>query len=91
VRRLKTKLLAGLAVFLILGAGAARCMAQGHAEAMTDEGTENLAKQAQNPVADLISVPLQNNFNFNVGPHNRMQYVGNLQPVIPFHTRRAGT
>jgi len=87
VRRLKTRLLAGLAVFLILGAGAARCMAQGHAEAMADgEGTENLAKQAQNPVADLISIPLQNNFNFNVGPHNRMQYVGNLQPVVPFHT-----
>jgi hypothetical protein len=26
-----------------------------------------LAKKTQNPVADLISVPLQNNFNFSVG------------------------
>jgi hypothetical protein len=25
---------------------------------------EELAKQSQNPVADLVSVPLQNNFNF---------------------------
>jgi hypothetical protein len=28
---------------------------------------EELAKQTQNPVADLISVPLQNNFNFRAG------------------------
>ena len=28
---------------------------------------EELAKQTQNPVADLISVPLQNNWNFNAG------------------------
>lgn len=85
--RLKNRLLAGLAVFLILVAGVAQCMAQEHAKDMAyDEGTENLAKQAQNPVADLISIPLQNNFNFNVGPDNSTQYVGNLQPVIPFHT-----
>jgi len=48
-----------------------------------DEETE-LAKKAQNPVADLISVPLQNNFNFGVGPKNVTQYVLNVQPVIPF-------
>ena len=29
-----------------------------------DKGTEELAKAAQNPVADLISLPLQNNINF---------------------------
>jgi hypothetical protein len=29
-----------------------------------------LAKKTQNPVSDLISVPFQNNFNFNVGPDN---------------------
>ena len=49
------------------------------------ESTEELAKQSQNPVADLISIPLQNNFNFNVGPKNKMQYVGNIQPVIPLN------
>ena len=47
-----------------------------------DDATE-LAKKTQNPVADLISIPLQNNFNFGVGPNNVTQYVGNLQPVIP--------
>jgi hypothetical protein len=54
------------------------------AEDADDEETD-LAKQAQNPVADLISIPLQNNFNFGVGPKNVTQYAGNLQPVIPFH------
>jgi hypothetical protein len=51
----------------------------------TDEDREKLAKAAQNPIADLISVPFQNNSNFNVGPFNRMQDVLNVQPVIPLH------
>ncbi len=42
-----------------------------------------LAKQTQNPVADLISVPFQNNFNFNTGPEKRTVWVLNVQPVIP--------
>lgn len=49
-----------------------------------EESQEALAKAAQNPVAKLISVPFQNNFNFGIGPNNAMQYVLNIQPVIPF-------
>ena len=48
-----------------------------------EESQEALAKAAQNPVAKLISVPFQNNFNFGVGPNNAVQYVLNVQPVIP--------
>jgi hypothetical protein len=44
---------------------------------------EDLAKIAQNPVANLISVPFQNNTNLNVGPQDRAQNVLNIQPVIP--------
>lgn len=51
------------------------------ADGATDEAA--LAKAAQNPVADLISVPIQNNFNFGVGPDDDMQYIMNIQPVIP--------
>jgi hypothetical protein len=47
------------------------------------ENQEALAKAAQNPVAKLISVPFQNNFNFGVGPNNAVQYNLNIQPVIP--------
>jgi hypothetical protein len=42
-----------------------------------------LAKQTQNPVADLISVPFQNNFNFSAGTKDQTVYVLNVQPVIP--------
>lgn len=48
-----------------------------------EESEAALAKAAQNPVAKLISVPFQNNFNFGIGPNNAVQYNLNLQPVIP--------
>ena len=48
-----------------------------------DEGATELAKKTQNPVADLISVPLQSNFNFNTGIKDETVYVLNVQPVIP--------
>ena len=35
--------------------------------------TQDLAKAAQNPVADMISLPLQNNTNFGVGPDDDVQ------------------
>lgn len=43
----------------------------------------DLAKKTQNPVSDLISVPIQNNLNFGVGPDDDLQYFLNIQPVIP--------
>ncbi len=43
-----------------------------------------LAKKLQNPVASLISVPIQNNWNFGIGSANAMRYTANIQPVIPF-------
>src|SRR5277367_779050 len=45
--------------------------------------TDALRDAAQNPVASLISVPLQENFNFGTGPADRTQNVLNIQPVIP--------
>jgi len=49
-----------------------------------DEDKEgDLAAKSQNPIADLASVPIQNNFDFNLGPDDRTRYIGNFQPVIP--------
>jgi hypothetical protein len=43
-----------------------------------------LAKKLQNPVASLISVPIQNNWDFGIGKADAMRYTANIQPVIPF-------
>jgi hypothetical protein len=53
--------------------------------ASEEERTAALAKASQNPVADMISFPLQNNTNFGIGPYSRDQDVLNIQPVIPLH------
>ena len=54
--------------------------------AQQETSTEELAKKTQNPVADLISVPLQNNWNLGAGlHHNKTIYVLNIQPVIPIN------
>jgi hypothetical protein len=50
---------------------------------IADSDQSDLAKAAQNPIANLISLPLQNNTNFNVGPRERTQNVLNVQPVWP--------
>lgn len=64
---------------LVTGQGA---LAQ---EETAQESNTYLAKQAQNPVADLISLPFQNNMAFGIGPNNRMQNTLNIQPVVPFN------
>lgn len=45
---------------------------------------QELADKLANPVASLISVPLQNNISYGVGPFNGSKYTINIQPVIPF-------
>ncbi|MHC4475245.1 MAG: neuromedin U [Planctomycetota bacterium] len=43
----------------------------------------DLAKQTQNPVADLVSVPFQYNTFFETGPKGRTQNALLIQPVVP--------
>jgi hypothetical protein len=50
-----------------------------------EESATELAKKTQNPVADLISVPFQNNFYFNSGSKDATVYVLNVEPVIPIN------
>ena len=59
---------------------------QTQAKAPSGEETQanGLQKAVQNPVASLISVPLQNNADFSYASFNRTQDVLNLEPVIPF-------
>ena len=52
-------------------------------EAGEDEIGE-LARAVQNPVANLISLPFQNNLTFDTGPAGASLNVLNIQPVWPF-------
>ena len=45
---------------------------------------DELAKQTQNPVASLISAPLQGNWDFGLGDREATATLLNIQPVIPF-------
>jgi hypothetical protein len=71
-----------LVAALLTSAPCARCQ-NPQSTAQPGDNTEDLQKATQNPVASLISVPIQDNSNFGIGPFNRNQNVLNVQPVIP--------
>jgi hypothetical protein len=52
--------------------------------AIAEESESDIAQKLQNPVADLISVPIQNNWDFGIGPEDALRFTSNVQPVIPF-------
>ena len=56
------------------------------ASANEDEQAQaaELATKVQNPIANLVSVPFQYNYNYKVGPYERNATNLNIQPVIPF-------
>ena len=58
-------------------------MLLGAAPVHAEMSAEELAKLAQNPVGNLISLPFQNNTNLNFGPEKGTQNILNIQPVIP--------
>jgi hypothetical protein len=64
------------------------CAAAVPAFAQEKLSAEELAKLAQNPVGNLISLPFQNNTNLNFGPEKGTQNILNIQPVIPIEVNK---
>jgi hypothetical protein len=74
---MKMKTISLLVVILIL-------CSIGNAQENAEQSATDLAKQTQNPIADLISLPFQYNTFFETGPKAKTQNVLLVQPVLPF-------
>ncbi len=80
LRAVRPLRVATLCLAAVLSAGRAA-----RAQASAPRVEVDLAKELLNPVANLVSVPMQSNFDYGGGVRGHgSQYVLNIQPVIPF-------
>src|SRR5678816_1612082 len=57
-------------------------------QAPAEDKSAQLAKKLSNPISDLVSVPLQFNWEQEVGPLELSQFILNIQPVMPFELNK---
>ena len=52
---------------------------------LAEKGDANLEQELTNPIANLVTIPIQMNFDRDVGPaDDGSKITTNVQPVIPF-------
>ena len=82
-----SSLTAAIGVLLLFGATPLSAQDEASLEAAQAEESQSqadLAKQIQNPLASVVTLPFQANHNQNVGEFDRTITNINFQPVIPF-------
>ena len=86
MRRLLVSMLA--ASCLVALASTVADAQQPAAAAPAADQSADLAKKLSNPISDLVSVPLQFNWQQKVGPLELSQFILNFQPVMPFELNK---
>ena len=66
-----------ICIFLLL------CLVTISTSTVAQQSDEELAKELANPIASLISVPFEFNYNEGYGTEDGEQLLLNIQPVIP--------
>src|SRR5258708_26247667 len=46
---------------------------------------DDIARESENPIGNLTVLPLENDTNFGVGPHDGTQNILEFEPVVPIH------
>ena len=69
---------------LVIAALALPARALAQAAPPPDSQATALAKESQNPISSLITVPLQANWDFGLGDRDATGTLFNIQPVMPF-------
>ena len=78
------RVLAAIALVLSLSSLVSAQTSSGQPPGATESGDADLAKKLSNPISDLVSVPIQFNWEQNVGPDEQTRFILNVQPVMPF-------
>jgi hypothetical protein len=73
---------------VLCGSVAAQSSSSQSAAASESSSADDLAKAVQNPLASLISLPFQANWNDGMGEYDRTLFNLNIQPVVPFNGKK---